>query len=211
MALSIGNAHAAQAIARLDTALDRSDPANFPAAQVQVPRTGLRQGIGIPGLVVGGAGIAGVGVSLVRQLTSGGALRLHMPTMLALGAATLLGGAAFGASRLIGPSSRQALAANIPTRDLAEQVERRISGRTKVVECTDGSFAVLRDTTPVSTGGSGGSRRPSSSGGSSRPSNSGSNAPSYPSTGGGGSTSRGDDSGSSRNSSSNGNPSSDDF
>jgi hypothetical protein len=190
---------------------DPADPANFPAREVQVPRTGLVNTLGYGGLALGGIGVVGLGASLVRSLTSGGAMLLSMPVTIGLGAAALLGGAAFGGSRLIGPKSEHALAAGIPNEDMARRVDARVPGDTKIVECDDGTFAILRDNRPHYSGGGGGG---SSSGGSRRPSGGGGggyNPPSYPSTGGGGSTSRGDDSGSSRNSSSNGNPSSDDF
>ncbi|MCW2921562.1 MAG: hypothetical protein JWL76_1436 [Thermoleophilia bacterium] len=193
-------------------AVEPSDPANFPPSTVQIERSGLRNTFGIGGLVVGGAGIIGAGAALVGALRGGASARLNLPTMLAFGAATIVGGTLAGGSRLIGPKSEYALAAGIPTLDLAHQVDARISGKTKIVEAADGTFAILRDNSPTYSGGGGsgssGGSRPS--GGGSRPSSGGGSSPSYPSSGGG-STSRGDDSGSSRNSTSNGNPSSDDF
>jgi len=190
---------------------DANDPANFPPGPVQIERTGWRSTLGISGIALASGGIAAGATALIRSATSGGGARLHLPMMLAFGAAALVGGATAGASRLIGPRTEQALASGIPTREQAGDVARRISGRTKVVETADGSFAVLRDDRPVysndgggSSGRSGGGSRTGGSGGSSRP-------PSYPSGGSSGRTSGGDDSGSSRNSTSNGNPSRDDF
>jgi hypothetical protein len=199
------------AAAGAQAAPDPADPANFPARDVQVPRTTARNVLGYGGLAVGSFGAVGLGASLVRSLTSGGAMRLSMPVAIGLGAAALLGGAAFGGSRLIGPSTEHALAAGIPNEALAHQVNARVPGDTKIVECADGTFAILRDNRPHYSGGGGSSG--GSSGGSRRSggSSGGGYTPSYPSSGGGGSTSRGDDSGSSRNSTSNGNPSSDDF
>ncbi len=190
--------------------IEPNDPKNFPPREVQVERSGWKSTLGIGGLVVGGAGVLGAGVSLLRALGSGGSARVHMPMMLAFGAATLVGTGGAGLSRIIPPRTEHALAAGIPTRAQAELVDREISGRTKIVETTDGTFAILRDTSPVSSGGGSGSSGGSRSGGGSRPSGGGYNPPSYPS-GGGGSTSRGDDSGGSRNSTSNGNPGYDDF
>lgn len=191
---------------------DPADPANFPPRDVQVPRTGLVNTLGYGGLALGGIGVVGAGASLIRALTSSGSMRLSMPVMLGLGGAALLGGAAFGGSRLIGPKTERALAAGIPSEALARQVDARVPGDTKIVRTADGTYAILRDDRPRSSGGGGssggtrgGTRRPSGGSGG------GGYTPSYPSGGGGGSTSRGDDSGSSRNSSSNGNPSSGDF
>lgn len=194
-------------------AVEPSDPANFPPRDVQVERSGWKGTLGIGGLVLGGAGIVGAGAALVRSLAGGAAARPNLPTMLAFGAAALVGGAVAGGSRLIPPKTEHALAAGIPTLDLARQVDAKISGKTDIIECADGTFAIVRDTSPTySDGGGSGSSSGSRSNGGSRPSNSGGgSSPSYPSSGGGGSTSRGDDSGSSRNSTSNGNPSSDDF
>jgi hypothetical protein len=187
---------------------DPADPANFPARDVQIERTGLVNTLGYGGLAVGGLAVAGAGAALIRSMASGGLTRVSMPVMLGLGAAALLGGAAFGGSKLIGPKTEHALAAGIPNLELAHRVDAKVSGYTKIVECADGTFAILRDSPPSYSGGGGGG---SSSGGSSRPSSGGGGyTPSYPSSGGG-STSRGDDSGSSRNSTDNGNPSSDDF
>lgn len=201
----------AQTGATTTAAVEPNDPANFPARDVLIERSGWKGTLGIGGLVLGGAGVVGAGAALVRSLAGGAATRINLPTMLAFGAAALVGGAVAGGSRLVPPRTEPALAAGIPTRELAASVDQKIPGRTKIVETIDGTFAILRDTTPTYSGGSGGSSGGSRSGGS-RPSGGGGyNPPSYPSTGGSGSTSRGDDSGSSRNSTSNGNPSSDDF
>jgi hypothetical protein len=190
---------------------DPADPANFPARSVQVPRTGLVNTLGYGGLALGGIGVVGAGVSLIRSMSSGGMSRPFLPVMLGLGGVALLGGALFGGSKLIGPKTESALAAGIPTHELAERVDAKISGYTKIVECADGTFAILRDSPPSYSGGGGSSGGGSRSGGS-RPSGGGGGyTPSYPSSGGGGHTSGGDDSGSSRNSTNNGNPSSDDF
>ena len=191
----------------------QNDPSDFPPGPVKVPRTGWRAGVGITGLSIAGIGLAGAGVTLLRA--SGPGARVQLPAMLAFLGATLLGGATAGGSRLIGPSTERALAAGIPTRERAELVDRSIPGDTKIVQATDGSFAILRDVKPTRTYNGGSSRRDDdddrrssptrSSGSSSSSSSSG-----YPSSSSG-RTSSGDDSGSSRNSTSNGNPSYGDF
>ncbi len=192
--------------------LEPSDPANFPPRDVQIERNGWKNTLGIGGIVLGAGGIIGAGAALVRSLGGGAAVRPNLPTMLAFGAAALVGGAMAGGNRLIPPRTEHALAAGIPSLDLAKQVDTQISGRTDIVECADGTFAILRDNSPTYSGGGGSGSSSGSRSGGSRPSGgSGSSGPSYPSSGGSGSTSRGDDSGSSRNSTSNGNPSSDDF
>ncbi|MCB0879907.1 MAG: hypothetical protein KDC46_13125 [Thermoleophilia bacterium] len=213
---SISSATSA-AIQRLTLAIDATDdadPAKYPPRTVQVERGGLKTTMRIAGTVLGGGAIAGALTAFGRAATSGGRARVQMPFMLAMAGAAAVGGVLWGTSGAIPDRSESALAAGIPTRDLASRVAGRLPGRTEVVECSDGTFAVLRKKVTYSSGGGGGSsshRSGGSSSGGYRPPSSSGGGSSYPSSGGGGSTSRGDDSGSSRNSSSNGNPSSSDF
>jgi hypothetical protein len=205
---------------------DPTDPKNFPPGAVKLPRTGIRTTMQVLGGLVGGVGIAGAAAALITGLGKGPLVRPNMGALLGLGAAAILGGAVFGGSFAVGPRTEHALAAGIPTEDLAHSVEMRVPGDTEVVKTDDGTYAVLRRVV-LHTGGGGGARssndddddrpsrpRPSTpSGGGYQPAPS-SPSPSYPSSPGG-DTSPGDSGGgshsSSGNSTSNGNPSEDDF
>jgi len=155
--------------------------------------------------------LAGVS-ALIRTGLSHGAVRPNLPTMLAAAGAALLGGSLFAIGTSIGPRTEHALAAGIPTRAQAAALEGRIPGYTDVVECADGTFAVVRGEAPRHSSGGGSNSGSSSnhSNGSHSNGSSSSGSSSYPSSSSG-STSSGDDSGSSRDSSSNGNPSDSDF
>lgn len=186
-------------------AIRSARPSDYLPAEVQVDPLAAKV-FGIEGIAMGVLGGAIAGYSLLSG---------EPTNQVVIGAgAALLGATIFGASRFIGPETREALAAGIPSRSEAELVAGQIPGSTKVVHATDGTWAVLRGDPP---------RRPSSyvpdvtdtrpSGSSVEPTPAYEPPSDYPSANWG-HTSRGDDPlppQSGGNSTSNGNPSDDDF
>jgi hypothetical protein len=195
--------------------VDPGDPRLYGAGDVQVERTGWKSTLGFGGLALAGTGVLAGAASLVSAALSHGSSRISLPVMAVFGGAGLLGGAAFGLSRVLPPKTEHALKVGIPSEELAHVVLSRIPEDGRVVQAADGSFAILKHVVHYSSGGSSGGHS-SSSGHSSSTTTHHSNpapAPDYPSSSGG-HTSPGD-SGSSHssggNSTSNGNPSESDF